>query len=86
MKKPHIEMDHEESEEMAEHEISSGIETLHQARKLMKDKKKMKKIHEAISDKHSSIMEMIPKEDDEEITSIKGIRKKANSMAMKKYE
>jgi len=84
-KEESMEMEHSESEKMQDHEISSGIETLHQAHKIMKNKHKMKQIKHHIGEKHSAIMEMVPKEDDE-VTSIKDIKKKSNKMAMKKYE
>lgn len=75
--------------EMDEHEMKMNMETLMKAAQLKKDKKLMKKLKKHHKDMASQIeieFEGVEDDEDEEPSSIDGIREKANKKAMKKYE
>lgn len=75
--------------EMEEYELKANMETLMKAAEIKKDKKLMKKLKKHHKDKSASIeieFEGVEDDEDEEPTSIDGIREKANKKAMKKYE
>ena len=77
-----------EAPEMDEFEMKTNMETLMKAAEIKKDKKLMKKLKKHHKDKAASIeieFEGV-EDDDEEPTSIEGIREKANKKAMKDYE
>jgi len=75
-----------------DHTAMSDIETLHKAHKIMKNKKHMKKLHAHAAEKMEAISGMLDKESPEEgkeeenVSSIKDIRRKANSKAKNVYE
>ena len=85
----HGKMEKEMEQEMGEHEMKMSMETLMKAAEIKKDKKLMKKLKKHHKDKSASIeieFDGVEDDEDEELTSIAGIREKANKKAMKEYE
>jgi hypothetical protein len=69
--------------EMDMHKLNCDIDILQKAKKMMKNKKHMKKLHAHAAEKMEAFkgIEMEDDSDDEEVSSIKDIRKKANKKA-----
>jgi len=70
--------------DMDEYEMNQSLDTLHKAHSIKKDKKKMALLKKHASDKMEALGE-VHEDAEEKITSIAGLRKKANKMAEDEY-